>query len=177
MIVTGARDPPGTTDPEKAVEQAQALFNAGEAKWGTDEEVFYRILAHASFAQLKLIFEEYKKISGMTIEQSLRHELSGDLLEAMLAIGECLLNLLMWLRHYDFFSVECVQSPPAFFAKKLHQSMVGMGTRDNDLIRVIVSRSEIDLENIKQEFERIYDKTLLSAVKVSQDISFFKSCD
>lgn len=95
MIVTGARDPPGTTDPEKAVEQAQALFNAGEAKWGTDEEVFYRILAHASFAQLKLIFEEYKKISGMTIEQSLRHELSGDLLEAMLAIGECLLNLLM----------------------------------------------------------------------------------
>jgi annexin A7/11 len=147
MIVTGARDPVGTIDPEKAIEDAQALYNAGEAKFGTDEEVFYRILAHASFAQLKLMFEEYKKISGNTIEQALKSELSGDLLDAMLAI------------------VECVQSPPAFFAKRLQKSMEGMGTRDNDLIRIIVSRSEIDLGTIKQEYERIYDRTLLSAVK------------
>lgn len=75
-------------DPEKAVEQAQALYEAGEAKFGTDEEVFYRILAHASFDQLNLIFEEYKNISGMSIEQSLKHELGGELLKASLAIGE-----------------------------------------------------------------------------------------
>lgn len=45
--------------------------------------------------------------------------------------------------------------------------MDGLGTDDITLIRIIVCRSEIDLENIKEEFERMFDRTLLSAVKVS----------
>lgn len=59
---------------------------------GTDEEVFSRIMAHESFHQLKIIFEEYKNVSGRTIEQALEAELSGELLEAMLAIGNFVLS-------------------------------------------------------------------------------------
>lgn len=90
LIVTGVRDETGTVDQEAAVLQAQKLYDAGEAKWGTDEEVFNRIMAHASFAQLRLIFDEYKKLSGQTIEQAIKHELDGDLKTAMIAIGEFL---------------------------------------------------------------------------------------
>lgn len=88
LIITGVRDPAGTVDPEKAKEEAELLYAAGEAKLGTDEEVFYRILSHASFAQLRVIFEEYKTVSGNTIEQALKSELDGEMLEAMNAISK-----------------------------------------------------------------------------------------
>lgn len=147
LIVTGVRDESGHVDPEAAGAQAQKLFDAGEAKWGTDEEVFNRIMAHGSFAQLRLVFEEYKKLSGQTIEQAIKHELDGELGDAMMAI------------------VECVQSPAAFFAQRLFAAMDGAGTDDVTLIRIVVSRSEIDLADIKTEFERLYNRTLVSAVR------------
>lgn len=147
MIIVGARDPQGTVDADLAVEQANQLYNAGEAKFGTDEEVFYKILAHASFDQLEIVFEEYKKLSGRTIEQALKDELSGELYDALSAI------------------VECVQMAPHYFAKRLHKAMDGAGTDDASMIRIIVSRSELDLQNIKDEYEQMYNKTLVSAVR------------
>ncbi|XP_055376884.1 annexin B10-like [Condylostylus longicornis] len=146
LIATGTRDPAGTVDPEKAKEDAELLYAAGEEKLGTDEETFNRIMSHSSFAQLALVFDEYKTLSGMTIEQAIKHEIGGHLHDALMAI------------------VECTQSPPAYFAKRVHKAMDGMGTVDTALIRIIVSRSEIDLDSVKDEFERIYNRTLYSAI-------------
>ncbi|KXJ70192.1 hypothetical protein RP20_CCG024521 [Aedes albopictus] len=147
LIITGTRDPPGTVDPDLAIEQAKQMYEAGEGQWGTDESVFTKIMAHSSFDQLEYVFDEYKKLTGRTIEQALKAEVSGDLYNALSAI------------------VECVQMAPHFFAKRLFEAMDGLGTDDTTLIRIIVSRSEIDLQNIKDEFEQMYNKTLMSAVK------------
>lgn len=89
LIITGVRDQSGVIDAARATEQAASLYAAGEAKLGTDEEVFNRIFAHSSFAQLRLIFEGYKSLSGQTIEQAIKHEMGGELKDAMMAIGKC----------------------------------------------------------------------------------------
>ncbi|PNX65815.1 annexin d5-like protein [Trifolium pratense] len=46
----------------------------------------------------------------------------------------------------------------------LHKAMKGMGTNDSTLIRVIVTRTEIDMQYIKAEYAKKYKKTLNDAV-------------
>jgi len=130
-----------------ARKQAEALFQAGEAMIGTDEDTFVEILSKAGQRQAYYIFEEYKKISGKSIDQALKSEMSGDLLNGLLAI------------------VKTTHNRPRYFSERLHEAMKGLGTDDTSLIRLIVSRCEIDLANIKYEFERDHGKTLYSAVK------------
>lgn len=49
-------------------------------------------------------------------------------------------------------------------------SLQGLGTDDQDLIRIIVSRCEVDLVDIKVEFQSKYHKTLGSFIKVFNDL-------
>lgn len=134
-------------DQGKAQEDARALFEAGEKQWGTDESRFNAILASRSFPQLELIFHEYQLISKKTLEEAIKSEFSGSIEDGLLAIGKC------------------AKSRPAFFAERLYKSMKGLGTDDRTLIRIMVSRCEVDMVQIKQEFERTYGKTLNSFIQ------------
>lgn len=123
------------------------IFKAGEGKFGTDESEFIRILCSRSFSQLNATFEEYKKINGNDIEKAIKKEMRGDLEKACLAIAKSARN------------------KPAYFAELLHESMTGSGTKDDDLIRILVSRAEIDLPEIKQQYKNLYGKSLYDVVK------------
>ena len=65
----------------------QELYQAGEKKLGTDESKFNQILCSQSFEQLRLVFDEYEKISRKQMEQVIKSEMSGSLEDGMLAIG------------------------------------------------------------------------------------------
>lgn len=74
------------------------------------------------------------------------------------------------------FTVKFVKNKHGFFAEHLHKSMKGLGTNDDKLVRIIVGRCEKDLGNIKDEFLRMYHKTLESFIEVrSNDSTPFRS--
>ncbi|XP_036953625.1 annexin A3a [Acanthopagrus latus] len=63
------------------------------------------------------------------------------------------------------YLLKCVKSVPAYFAERLYQSMKGGGTDESTLNRVMVSRSEIDLLDIRAEFKKLYEYSLHSAIE------------
>ncbi|KAK2523555.1 Anxa7, partial [Columba guinea] len=147
----GNRDENQTVDYQKAQEDAQRLYQAGEGKLGTDESCFNMVLASRSFPQLKATVEAYSRIANRDLLSSIDREFSGNVERGLKTILQCALNR------------------PAFFAERLYYSMKGAGTDDSTLIRIIVTRSEIDLVQIKQMFTQMYQKTL--ATMIASDTS------
>nr|XP_056716072.1 annexin A4 [Euleptes europaea] len=146
-LATGNRDESQYVDESLAQQDAECLYEAGENRWGTDEDNFIAILCSRNRNQLKKVFDDYQKRYKKDIAESIKSEMSGDLECALLAI------------------VNCIRNKKAYFAERLYNSMKGLGTDDNTLIRIMVSRSEIDLIDIKAEFKRKYGKSLYSFIK------------
>lgn len=141
-LVTANRREDGYVDIERARREAMELYQAGEARWGTDESKFNQVLCSQSHAQLRATFDEYQRIAHRSIQQSISREMSGDLFLGMSTVVNVAIN------HHKYF------------AERLYRAMKGAGTHDDTLIRVIVSRCEIDLVQIKQEFQRLYGQSL-----------------
>jgi len=134
-------------DLSKAKADAKTLIDAGTKKWITDESIYVDIFAKRSLAHLKQVFDEYKRATNKDIEKAIKDDLSGDIEKTLVAI------------------VEFVNNKNTFFAKRLRDSMQGLGTNDKKLVRIIVTRSEKDLESIKEEYLRLFGKTLEHSVK------------
>lgn len=143
----GKRSESTDIDPEQAKKDVQELMEAGVTDWGNDESVFIRVLTNQSFPQLKLVFENYEKMAGKTIEETISKELSGDVRDGLLAI------------------VKCMQSPTVYYAERLGQAMKGMGTDEETLTRIIITRCEMDLVEIKHEFLKIHGISLERQIK------------
>nr|XP_042712039.1 annexin A8-like protein 1 isoform X3 [Chrysemys picta bellii] len=124
----------------------QALYAAGEKIRGTDEIQFITILCTRSATHLLRVFDEYQKLASKSLEDSIQSETHGSLEDAMLAI------------------VKCTRNIHSYFAERLYHALKGAGTCDGTLIRVIVSRSEIDLNLIKAEFLKIAGKSLSTMI-------------
>ncbi|XP_053558474.1 annexin A1 [Bombina bombina] len=146
-LIKGERSEDPSVSEDQADNDARALYEAGEKRKGTDVSVFISILTSRSFPHLQRVFQRYAKYSKNDVNKAIDLELKGD-------IENCLMSI-----------VKCAGSRPAYFAEKFFLAMKGSGTRHKDLIRLLVSRSETDLNEIKTHYRRAYGKTLRQAVK------------
>ncbi|XP_050001176.1 annexin A13 [Alexandromys fortis] len=96
------------------------------------------------------------QLIGKDIEEAIEEETSGDLKKAYLTI------------------VRCAKDLEGYFADLLYKAMKGMGTDEKTLIRIIVTRAEVDLQGIKAKFQEKYQKSLSDMVRSDTSGDFQK---
>ena len=134
-------------NPQELQSEAHQLYQGGAARWGTDEEVFTRIFTLRSPAEIAYIAQAYKQMSGVDLYTSLKKEFSGSAEKALCGIFYASIN------------------PPEYFATRIRDAIEGAGTKDTNLIRVIVSRCDYDIGLIKQAYNQLYKRNMITDVQ------------
>lgn len=133
-------------DKERCKEDAKNLYQAGQTKTN-HVEIFTEIFTKRTKYELIEIGRIYHQISKNSILQDIQNLFSGDTKNALEGI------------------IYGILSPSEYFAKILYKSMKGLGTSDTTLIRVMISRNEIDMPQIKQYYRNLYNKDLINDIK------------
>ena len=139
---------PDRNDCTNKVEQ---LYKAGEKRLGTDEKVFYDILTRSSPEEIKLMNEIYTQKYKHGLLKAIEEEFSGDLKKL--------------LKTMIYVSLD----PSEYFATRINYAIKGAGTKDALLIRILVTRDELDMPQIKVAYKRLYNKDMVQAIE--KDIS------
>ncbi|KAI3415016.1 Annexin [Psidium guajava] len=115
--------------------EAVVLHNAIKDKAVNHEEVI-RILTTRSKAQLRATFNRYRDDQGTSITKNLLAEQPDDFTVALRT------------------AIRCLNDPKKYFEKVLRNAIKRVGTDEDALTRVIVTRAEKDLKEIKEEYQK-----------------------
>ena len=146
-LLQGQRSNSVQPDMAGCQQDAAALYQAGEGKWGTDEDTFIRIFSQRSPAELALINQYYKQNAGKGLLGAIDAEFSGD--------TKSLLDTIVRANVY----------PQGFYAKNIYDSVKGAGTNDSKLIRNVCARHAVDLPYIRQAYQNDYGTDMLTDIQ------------
>ena len=150
-LLQGKRSVNPNPDQGKCQAIAKEIFGAGEGKLGTDESVFNKYFGTLSPHELACVAQHYHKLTGHTILDAIDKEMHGDSKKAYRTI------------------VYATLSPSEYFATRVNDAIKGIGTKDKLLMRVLITRDEIDMPTIKQYYKQLYGKDMVEAIR--NDIS------
>ena len=151
LLLEGNRNTNSSPDLENCTKIAKELYDAGEGKIGTNEEVFIKYFTSLSPEELMLTCKEYHKNYKKNMLDTIENEFDGHTRE--------LLKIIL----YGLYS------PSEFYAKQIHDSVDGLGTADNKLRRSIIARADVDMKKIKKYYKKIYSKDMIE--QVNSDLS------
>uniref|UniRef100_A0ACD5TH05 Uncharacterized protein n=1 Tax=Avena sativa TaxID=4498 RepID=A0ACD5TH05_AVESA len=133
-------------DEELARAEAAELHGAVVSKKEALHGDVVRIVSSRSKPQLRATFQRYKQDHGKAIDEVLEGN-RNDKPSAMLKTA-------VW----------CLTSPEKHFAEVIRSSIIGLGTDEESLTRAIISRAEVDLKKVKEEYKARYKTTVTADV-------------
>ena len=146
-LLQGKRSFNPNPDQARCAAIAKEIFDAGEAKIGTDESAFNKYLVSLSPYELVCVSQHYHKLTGHTILDAIDKEFHGDSKKALRTI------------------VYATLSPSEYFATRVNDAIKNFGTKDHLLMRILITRDEIDMPQIKQYYKQLYGKDMVEDIK------------
>ena len=134
-------------DINNCIKIAEELYGAGEGKFGTNESIFVKYFTTLSREEMVTVGKEYHKKYNKNIVKVVESETDGDLQKLFKVI---LFGLV---------------SPSEYFARQINFAVQGVGTSDEHLIRIIVSRRDEDIKMIKKYYKKLFGKNLVDVIK------------
>ena len=64
-----------------------------------------------------------------------------------------------------FLKPHAIINPSEYFASRINYAIKGFGTKDNLLIRIIVTRDEVDMPMIKRYYKQLYGNNMIDDIK------------
>lgn len=129
-----------------AKSEAKILHEKISEKAYNDEEII-RILTTRSKAQLNATLNQYNNHFGNAINKNLKADPKDEYLYFLRA------------------AMKCLTCPEKYFEKVLRQAINKIGTDEWALTRVVTTRAEVDMERIKEEYQRRNSIPLDQAIK------------
>lgn len=146
-LLQGGRSENPYPNEKQCIKYAEELFEAGEKTRGTEEDIFVKHFAMRSPAELAMIAYYYECNHSNSLLKAIDKELSGDMKKLLNTIFTSLTN------------------PTEYFARRVNKAIDGMGTNNNMLIRVLVSRCEIDMPQIRSCYKKLFNKEMIDDIK------------
>ena len=115
------------------------LYEAGEAKWGTDEATFIAIIGSSSEEEIAAIDECYRRRYHKSLAKVIKSEFSGDIRTVLTA---------------------AVLRPVDRLCFLLHKAMDGVGTNEAVIIQILGNASKRTIQEIVRRFDEMYGKSL-----------------
>ncbi|XP_050234224.1 annexin D5 [Mercurialis annua] len=125
---------------------AKTMHKLGEKKFGMDDKILIQIFSERSRSHLVALSSTYHRLYGKELRKAIKKGTTGNFKYALLTI------------------LLCAHNPAKYFATVLRKAMKGIGTKDTTLIRIVVTRAEVDMQKIKEEYHKKYKKSLIDAV-------------
>ena len=139
---------------EECQEKAEKLKNEGVKKWEGNNSFFIKIFTTNSPMEIAYISRLYHKMMGFTILQGIYNEFSGDAKK--------------FLTNFIF----AVVSPSEYFASKINKAINGKS--EKIITWILITRHEIDIEQIKQYYYQLYKKEMINDLKNNFSGDYYK---
>ena len=131
---------------DKAKEDAEAVFEAGQGRWGTDENKIVKLVVMSPPKHLKLVNEHYCDKYGYTLFKAIEKELGGESEGALL------------------FTLGIKLKPFVTIANLIKSACKGIGT-DELLLTCTLIRYQNHLPHVCMAHEELFEKSLQTRIK------------